>query len=137
MDGPICVIRLLFRGLQLCPVIDEIDKCLGLHHLPRHVFQTVWPKLYGPLGNPTCCFTVLDDITQRGRADHCDGMPLEILLQLPACLENSIYQLLPMRISLFRLNKHFADIINRVLFARLLPLHHYSYTDRTTISSDI
>src|SRR4051812_1325088 len=64
MDGPICVIRLLFRGLQLRPIIDEVHKRLGLHRRPRHVFQSMRPKLYSPLGNPARRFPVLDDITQ-------------------------------------------------------------------------
>src|SRR3954470_15528008 len=128
MDSPICVMWLLFRCLQFCPVIDESNKCLRLDCRPRHVFQSVRPKLYSPLSNLASCFPVLDYISQGSRTDHCDGMSLEVLLKLLACHKNSIYQLLPMRIPLLGFNEHLADIVNgtlnQMLLACLLSLHH-------------
>src|SRR3954469_25052506 len=120
MDSPIWVIQLLFRCLQFCPIIDEIDKCLRLDRRSRHVFQFVRPKLYSPLGNPASRFPVLDYISQGSRTDHCDGVSLEVLLKLSACHKNSIHQLLPMRIPLLGLNKYLADIVNQTLNRMLL-----------------
>src|SRR4051812_48510601 len=99
------------------------------------------PKLNSPLSNPASCFPVLYYIPQRSRADHRDGMTLEILLKLPACHENSIHQLLPMRVPLLGLNKYLTDIVNRplnlILLSGLLALHHNSHTYSPGVSSHI
>ena len=103
------------------------------------ILQTMGTKLDRPLGNSASRFPVLDDIPQRSRTDHSDGMTQEILLKLPACHEHPINKLLPMWIPFLRLNKHLTDVVNRPLnrmfLASLLALHHNGHTDRTRVSS--
>ena len=141
VDSPACAIRFVFRCLQLGPVVDEVYERLGHDSSSRHVFQPVRPKLNSPLSNPVSCFRDLDDISQRSGTDHSDGMALKVLLKLPACHKHSIHQLLPMGISLFRLNKHLTDVLNRplnrIFLASLLVVHHNGHTDSTCVSSHI
>src|SRR3954463_12718132 len=99
------------------------------------------PELDSPLGNPTGRLPVLYNVTQRTRTDHRDWVSLEILPQLPACHKNAIYQLLPMRIPLFGLDKYFTDIVNRSLnrmfLSSLLSFYHHRHTDCSGIRRNI
>ena len=141
MNCPICIVWLLLRYLTFCPVIDKVHQSLRFHSRPGHIFQIERSKLNCPLGNPASGFSVLNDISQRSRADHCNWMPEEIMLQLAIDHEYSKHQLLPMWVSLLGFRQDLTDIINRplnwVLFTRLLALHHNCSTDSSVVSRHI
>ena len=91
------------RGLHIRPLSDEIGERLRLDCLAWPKIDSIDAELDCPFNDAAVGFLVAENITERILSNHCYGVGLEVVVEFLRCDQDSVQQLLDLRITSLRL----------------------------------
>jgi hypothetical protein len=67
------------RCIHICPLDDEVNQHLRLDGCVALKFEQIWAKLQCPSDDAPVGVFIAQDIPQRKRSDHFDGVSIKIM----------------------------------------------------------